>query len=55
MDKLKEYSLTRLKKEYLKLFDYEPTADRDTILAALYYGKRAESLTEEEKSTIYEF
>ena len=52
MDKLREYTQTQLKRKYLEAFDYETAADNDTILAALYYGKRAESLTQEEINSI---
>jgi uncharacterized protein YnzC (UPF0291/DUF896 family) len=52
MDKLREYTQTQLRRKYLESFDYETAADTDTILAALYYGKRAESLTQEEINSI---
>ena len=54
MDKLREYTQTQLRRKYLETFDYEPTADTESIIAALYYGKRAESLTQEEINSINE-
>lgn len=55
MDKLKTYTIKRLLNEYYNIFGYEPTAKREELIAALYFGKRAESLTQEEISIIYEF
>lgn len=52
MDKLREFTASQLKRKYLEIFDYETTADPEHIMAAIYYGKRAESLTQEEIQSI---
>ena len=52
MDKLREYTASQLRRKYLEVFDYETAADTEQIIAALYYGKRAESLTQEEINSI---
>ena len=52
MDKLREYTASQLRRKYLETFDYEPTADTEQIIAAIFYGKRAESLTQEEIQSI---
>jgi len=54
MDKLREYTASQLQRKYLELFDYETAADNESIMAAIYYGKRAESLTQEEIQSINE-
>ena len=55
MDKLREYTASQLKRKYFEIFDYETTADNEQIMAAIYYGKRAESLTQEEINEITEY
>ena len=55
MEKLKELTRSQLGNEYYNMFGYEATAPSDHIIAALYYGKRAESLTQEEINEITEY
>jgi len=56
MGKLLKMTREELKEEYLWTFGNEASkADNDRIIAALYYGKRIEYLTEEETNLINEF
>ena len=55
MDKLQAMSDEQLAERYQKDFDVYPnTQDFNTILAAIWYGKRINYLTEEEINTIEE-
>ena len=55
MDKLQAMSAEQLAERYQKDFDVYPnTQDFNTILAAIWYGKRKNYLTEEEINTIEE-
>lgn len=55
MEKLKQLSRSQLNEQYYNTFGYETTAPNDYLIAALYYGKRAESLTQEELNEIAEY
>lgn len=55
MDKLQAMSAEQLAERYEKQFDVYPnTTDFNKLIAALWYGKRINYLTEEEINTINE-
>lgn len=54
MKKLLKLTRQQLQDEYFIQNGVFPAADKDTLIAALYYGKRIDSLTQEEINNISE-